>query len=265
MKKLFAVTLIGLSGSLSAAELDLQPGQWSVDLLPTSLSVFSNNNTTENAGAEQISKDHDGGFSFSTDIRHAIDTKVQVGSYVKYWTSNVSTRATTAGVVTADAREKDSGTSLNPYLYYAVTPEVSLYGELGFYTSPAAILTDSAGNKFYSSYERKEYGVFVGAVYKKDLKPNIMLEVLGAVGMNSYKNTDPANSSDTYEWIYLRNVVAATGKYFLADNFSANGTAGLFIGRKTSERNDGVEVSIDNDQFSYSNVSVKAGFTYYFR
>lgn len=265
MNKLLAVSLMGVVGSVSASELDLSDGQWSFDIKTTDASLYTATETYEDSSLNEIQKDGDQGLNINTVVKYGLNDNVIVGADLGLWTFKETSAQTTNGNEDFDVQTTDSGVTLNPFVYYALNPELSLYGELSLYTSGAAIVRDTAGNESYNGNNRRDLIFSGGLAYKKDLKPNLMLEVLGTVGFEDIRSTNPDDTTDTYEWESLLAETTATTRYFLADNFSANGTAGLYFREKTAERNNGLEVSINDDQYKRLAFGVSAGFTYYFR
>ncbi|WP_040557735.1 outer membrane beta-barrel protein [Reinekea blandensis] len=265
MKKLITVSLLSLATVASASELDLQPGQWSVNLKPTEANLFFGSTKTDYPESNATDKTTSVDFSLQGSGTYALNEQVQVGGYARVFATKSGDIETAGGTTISDNESRDSGFQINPFVEYQVSGDFHARVELSYYYSGADVTTDMDGNETFTADNYNSPEIWLGGVYKKDINDKAMLRAAANVGIDWQNYEDEEDSSDTFSETYLRSTITGDVHYFLANNFSVDAGLGLYAGKLINQTNDGEEVDLSDFDWSYFNVGTRFGFTYYHR
>lgn len=265
MKKLVSLSLLSLATVASASELDLQPGQWSLNLKPTNANLFFGTTTTDFPESDFTSKTASMDFSLQGSGAYALNEDIQIGGYARVFTTKAVDTNTSGSATISDDESRDAGFEINPFIEYQLTDEFHARAELSYYYSGADVTTDMDGNETFTADNYSSPEIWLGGVYKKDLNDKAMLRAAVNVGIDWQNYEDEEDSSDTFSETYLRSTITGDVHYFLANNFSVDAGLGLYAGKLTKQTDDGEEVDLSDFDWSYFNVGTRFGFTYYHR
>jgi opacity protein-like surface antigen len=265
MKKLLAVSLVGLAGAVAASDLDLQTGQWSVNLKPTNLSVSAGSSKSEYPDANTTDTSGSSNRTIILDGRYGFKDNVILGLYGRIYSFTSNDKSNVSDTITSTKRT-DFDYTITPSIEYAINKNVALYGSLAYQFDDADLTTDQDGNENYSGNNNfTSFTVSGGVLYKKDIKSNLMIMSKLVAGWDKDYSEEEVDSSESWETQYRRVSFTNDAIYFLANNFSVDAGIGLYAGKRLNGKTNDVENDYGDDTWSYTNVGTRLGFTYYHR
>jgi hypothetical protein len=265
MKKFLAVSLMSLAGAVAASDLDIQTGQWAVSLKPTTLNAYISSSKNEYPDADQTNTSGSSTKSITLDGRYGYKDKVILGFYGRIYSSTSKDETNISDTITS-TKTTDFDYTIEPSIEYSINKNVALFGSLEYFYDDADLTTDQDGNEDYNGGNNyTSLTLWGGAVYKKDIKSNLMFKSKLIAGWDKDYSEDEVDSSESWETQYLRAQFTNDAIYFLADNISIDAGIGIYAGKRLNGKTNGVENDYGDDTWSYATVGTRFGFTYYHR
>jgi hypothetical protein len=268
MKKQIACSILGLSAaavSVSASELDVQQGQWSVELQPTDLNISFGSNKNEYPDINTVDSYSNSSKRFTFSGRYGYKENITIGLYTNVSLYNSGDKLTT-DLGETSTTTYDFDYSIEPSFEYALMNNFALFGAINLYFDDADRTVDQDGNESYDGNNKlTSTPLWVGGIYKNDVKENILFTSKLYAGLDKDYSEDQIDSNESWETNYVRVNFLNDAHYFLANNFSVNAGLGLYAGYRASGKTNGIENDFGNDTWSYQNFGTRFGFTYYHR
>lgn len=248
-----------------ASDLELQEGQWMIYVQSTDLSLGANSDGYTDSLSSTEGTQSNAYLDFGLSGAYKINERTKLGSYIYlYRDSDVSTTEV-SGTTTEETTTVDFRYQLSPFVEYQLTETLYAYGEWSYYFDNGNEITELGGATSYASDDYSSRNLYVGLIYRQDIRPDLMLEAEGYLGLGRVHYEDPENSNDNSDTYYQRLVGNLGGRYFLANNFSINAGLTVRAGRLSGYEIDGDEVDLSDYDWSYMNFGTTFGFSYYHR
>ncbi len=262
MKYFPAIMAAALLSTATASELELQPGQWSLNLKYINGGLNGNSETITNTDYDRTEKYN---ILFLTGEGHyAVNDTVTLGLYGYISRAKWDNELTNSGIT--DSEEiSDFDLVINPTIAYKLNNNLSAYGSLRIDTDDANEVIDEDGDKSYNSEKFFGLTYLAGLKYYNEIKPNLLLETTVLAGIQHQKFTNPEDSQDTQQYRYLKTSGVMQGHYFLAQNFSVDLGFGLYFQNLLDFKEDGESLEDSDFDVSDFNYRTIVGFTYYHR
>lgn len=263
MKKLSILAAsVALSSAALASNLDVQPGQYEISTQGSDLR-FSSSSTSNTSFSGVETSSGSNAWSAVVNGRTALTDMVIIGGTVSL--SN-------GGLSNTDANGDTTKTSYG--LRFTIAPEVEYYLDRNIALLGKVLFSSAAGETDYdaqgevSSYGSSTSAVegWVGAKYRMDYSPNILVSAQSMIGLRNWSMTwDDPNDDDKSTVSYLKWNSEVAGKYFVNQHFSVNGALYLNYTAWRSSTWNGSEQDLGDYANSTLTPGLSTGFSVYFR
>ncbi len=265
MKKLLAVSLASLAGFVGASELDLQPKQWSFSVKSINANASSYSDKYDYPDLDSSYTYSGGNFNVQGTGNYALNEKVTLGLYARVYRNVSGSSNESAGLATS-TKTTDFDFAFEPSIAYKLKNNISVYASLYHFSDDADVTVDQDGNKDFNGNDQYSNTVlWTGVLFKKDIKPNVMLDAEILAGLRTRHWQDEVDSTDTYQDQFLLTRANVDARYFLANNFSVDAGIGLSMSSRLNAKDDGVDVDFGNDTYKEVSYGTRLGFTFYHR
>ncbi|MEJ2042752.1 MAG: hypothetical protein P8X89_05700 [Reinekea sp.] len=262
MKHVFFASLVVVASAANANDLELQPGQWSINtkLIGNGLSGYSAKNEDTGISSTYTSNR----FNLQGEGEYAVAENLKLGLYA--WLDTSSKKSEDADSSTTHSKKTtDVAFTIQPSISYRLKDSLFAFGSVGLELDGADKVVDQDGLESYDTNKYNAVYANVGARYLDDIRSNILLDVKGMAGISSSNYIDPVDSSNTYQENYLKLTGIADARYFLANNLSVDFGVRLYYSKLLSEKDDGVDVDLGDNTYNALSYRTNIGFTYYHR
>ncbi|MDX1475627.1 MAG: hypothetical protein R3309_15750, partial [Reinekea sp.] len=206
-----------------------------------------------------------GNFNVQGTGNYALNEKVTLGLYARVYRDVRDTEYEDSGAVSSE-RTTDFDFAFEPSIEYKLKNNLSVYASFYRFSDDADVTVDQDGIKDFNGNDHYTNTVFwTGVFYKKDIKPNVMLDAEILAGLRTRHWQDEVDSTDTYQDQFLLTRANVDARYFLANNFSVDGGIGLSMSSRLNAKDDGVDVDFGNDTYKEVSYGTRLGFTFYYR
>ena len=270
MKTLALATVTTLFATTVLAEtntLDLQAGQYSINLNSPDLDLYSKTNTWhDDFNAVKITQTTSG-FDFNLTGRTAATDALTLGSQLGYGLQNVKTQLS-QGAITTNASDNFESFLFSPFAEFALLPNIEALvhysyaqttGNQDYYANLQPFAT-TYGDGRYTWQELR-----LGAIYKLQQSDKILLEARGALATASLRYENMNNGNESVDWSFFNLYANMTGHYFINPNLAANAGLNLSSKRLSSQKEDNVQINLANISDKETGAQFSLGLTYYFR